>query len=368
MYGHAYDVATFRVEGPYLDGRHPSTVEFATPKQDATRRDFTINGLFYDPILNRVIDHVHGGADLRRRLLRTIGKPQDRFGEDKLRMLRAVRLACRLDFRIAPETFEAVRQLAEKILEVSWERIRDELLQILTGPAPDRGLDLLHESGLLAHVLPEVKSLVGVPQPEEYHPEGDVFVHTRNAVGLLRNPSPTLALATLLHDVGKPKTLQVGDRIRFHGHVEVGARMAEEVCARLRMSNEETARVVALVQNHLGFTNLREMRRSTLIRFLTQDGIEEHLEMHRVDCLSSRRSLESYRFARETLAELKGAPPRTPLPVTGDDLIGMGYKPGPLFGQILSAVEDLHLENPGLTREEAIDFVRRNYPLKDATE
>ena len=196
MYGRSFDVAAFRAEGPYLDGRHPSAVSFTGPKQDALRRDFSVNGLFFDPIDGRVIDYVRGAADIRKRILRTIGKPQERFREDKLRMLRAVRFSCELDFRIAADTFEAMRQLAPLILEVSWERIRDELVKILTGPAPGDGLELLHESGLMPHILPEVAAMRGVPQPVEFHPEGDVFVHTRNALDLLRKPSPVLALGT----------------------------------------------------------------------------------------------------------------------------------------------------------------------------
>jgi poly(A) polymerase len=363
-YGHAYDVAAFRSEGPYLDGRHPSSVSFSGPKQDALRRDFTANGLFYDPIAERVIDYVHGVADIRKRILRTIGKPQERFREDKLRMLRAVRFACNLNFKIAPATYEVIPQLAPSILEVSWERIRDELLKILTGPMPGRGLDLLHDTGLLVQVLPEVEAMRGVAQPTEFHPEGDVFVHTRRALELLRKPSPVLALATLLHDVGKPPTFEVKDRIRFDGHVEVGARIAENVCRRLRMSNEETSRVVALVRGHLRFMNIREMRTSTLRRFLSRPDFEDHLELCRVDCLSSHGDLGDYFFAKEKYQELKNAPPLPPRLISGDDLVSMGYSPGPIFRQILHAVEDLHLENPQLTREEAVEYVHRTFPLE----
>lgn len=365
-YRRTYDVAAFRSEGPYLDGRHPSSVSFSGPKQDAMRRDFTVNGLFYDPIAGRVIDYVHGAADIRRRILRTIGKPQERFREDKLRLLRAVRFACSLDFKIAPETYEAILQLAPSILEVSWERIRDELLKILTGPMPGRGIDLLHDTGLLAQVLPEVEAMRGVAQPPEFHPEGDVFVHTRRALELLRKPSPALAFGTLLHDVGKPPTFEVKDRIRFDGHVQVGARIAEDVCRRLRMSNEETSLVVELVRGHLRFMNIHEMRKSTLTRFLRQPNFEDHLEMYRVDCLSSHGNLDDYCFAKEKYQELKNAPPPAEL-ISGDDLIAIGYSPGPIFRQILQAVEDLHLENPQLTREEAIAYVRRTFPPEERT-
>jgi putative nucleotidyltransferase with HDIG domain len=366
MYGRDYDVATFRTEGPYLDGRHPSSVKFSGPEQDAQRRDFTVNGLFYDPIAGRVIDFVQGGADIRKGILRTIGKPQDRFREDKLRMLRAIRFACSLDFKITPETYDAICLFAPSILEVSWERIRDELLKILSGPKPDRALDQMHETGLLAHILPEVEAMRGVAQPEQFHPEGDVFVHSRAALALLRHPSPVLALATLLHDVGKPPTFTISDRVRFDGHVEVGARMAGEICRRLRMSNDETERVVELVLHHLRFMHILEMRTSTLKRFLRLSRFEDHLELHRVDCASSHRKLDNYRFARAKYEEFKAEPPPPPRLVTGDDLIAMGYPPGPVFSQILEAVEDLHLEDPQLTHEAALAYVRSQFPLQES--
>ena len=363
MYGHAFDVATFRSEGPYLDGRHPSSVSFSGPKQDALRRDFTINGLFYDPIANRVIDYVRGAADIRRKILRTIGKPQERFREDKLRMLRALRFSCSLDFKIAPETMEAIRQLAPFIVEVSWERIRDEVLKILTGPMPGRGLELLHETGLLLQILPEVAVTHGVPQPAEFHPEGDVFTHTRNALGLLVKPSPVLAFAVLLHDVGKPPTFSIKERIRFDGHVEHGARIAEEVCRRLRMSNEDTDLVVDLIQDHLRFMHVRSMRPGTLQRFLRKPNFEDHLELHRVDCLSSHGNLDCYWFAKDRYEQLKREPPPLPRLISGDDLIEMGYPRGPIFRQILEAVEDLQIEDPHLTREQALEHVRQGFPL-----
>jgi putative nucleotidyltransferase with HDIG domain len=362
MYGRSYDVATFRTEGPYLDGRHPSAVSFTGPKPDALRRDFTVNGLFYDPVAGRLIDYVHGAADIRKRILRTIGKPSERFREDKLRILRAVRFACELDFKITADTFEAMRQLAPAILEVSWERIRDELLKILAGPMPGQGLALLHDSGLLAHILPEIEAMRGIAQPAEFHPEGDVFTHTQKALDLLRNPSPVLALGTLLHDVGKPPTFQVKERIRFDGHVEAGAVIAADVCRRLRMSNEDTERIVALERNHLRFMDIFEMRVSTLKRFLRLPHFEDHLELHRVDCLSSHRDLSSYDFAKQKYQEMKGEPPPAPRLIDGADLIEMGYAPGPLFGQILEAVEDMALENPQWTRAEALAYVRSTYP------
>lgn len=364
MYRHPYDVATFRSEGPYLDGRHPASVSFSGPEQDALRRDFTVNGLFYDPVADRIIDYVQGISDIKKRVLRSIGAPEERFREDKLRLLRAVRFSCTLNLKIAPETYEAVCRLSPSILEVSWERIRDELVKILTGPRPGQGLDMLHDTGLLARVLPEVEAMRGVAQPAEFHPEGDVFVHSRNALDLLRRPSPALALGTLLHDVGKPPTFAVKERIRFDRHVEVGARIAEEICRRLRMSNDDTARVVELVRYHLRFMSIREMRPSTLKRFLGRTGFEDHLELHRVDCLSSHGDLDWYRFAKQKYEELKKEPPSPIRLISGHDLIGMGYLPGPIFNRILRAVEDLHLENPSLSREEALAYVGQTFPLK----
>jgi len=359
----AFDVATFRSEGPYQDGRHPSHVVFTGSKQDALRRDFTINGLFFDPIAGRLIDHVGGAADLRRGILRTIGTPMERFREDKLRMLRAVRFACALHFKIAEKTREAICRLAPAILEVSWERIRDELLRILTGPTPGRGLDLLRDMGLLSYILPEVEAMGGVSQPEAFHPEGDVYVHTRRTLELLKKPSPVLALAAMLHDVGKPLTASFrGDRIRFNRHAEVGAHLADTICRRLRMSNDETARVVDLVRRHLDFLNIRVMRRSTLQRFLSMPYFEDHLALHRADCLSSHGDLDTYRFALQRYQEWKSAPPLPTRLITGRDLIGMGYPPGPEFGKILLAIENLQMDDPALTRDTALEYIRRRYP------
>ncbi len=360
-YGRSFDVATFRSEGPYADGRHPSTVSFTVARQDAERRDFTINGLFYDPIGGTVIDYVGGEADLGKGIVRTIGEPHARFREDKLRMLRAVRFSCNLGFTIAAETRDAVLELAPGILQVSWERIRDELVKILTGPAPGRGLELLHETGLLVHILPEVEAMRGVAQPEEFHPEGDVFVHTCKALDFLRRPTPVLAVAALLHDVGKPPTFSVEDRIRFHGHVDAGERIAASICRRLRMSNEETGRVVELVHHHLRFMSIGEMRQSTLKRFIGLPHFADHLELHRADCLASHGNLDSYRFARKRHAALLKEPPPPPRLITGDDLVRLGVAPGPVFRQILRMVEDRQLESPGLTREEALDLVLGSY-------
>jgi putative nucleotidyltransferase with HDIG domain len=363
MYGHAYDVVTFRTEGPYLDGRNPSTVTFAGAKQDAQRRDFTINGMFYDPESERVIDYVHGKADIQRRVVRTIGRAPERFAEDKLRMLRALRFACSLDFKIADETWEAIRQLAPEIGRVSQERIRDELSKILTGPDPARGLDLLHESGLLQQILPEVEVMRGVSQPPEFHPEGDVFAHTRGTLAHLHRPSIALAMAALLHDVGKPPTFAVKERIRFDGHVQVGAQMAAEICRRLRFPNNEIEQIVDLIEDHLRFIDVQKMRAGTLRRFLQKDNFADHLQLHWADCLSSHGDMESYHFCLMKLEEFKNQPIIPPRLIGGDDLIELGYQPGPQFRAILQAVEDLQLEGSLLSRDSAMEYVLHTFPV-----
>lgn len=363
-YGRAYDVATFRSEGPYLDGRHPSAVSFTGPRADAKRRDFTINGLFFDPISGEVHDFVCGRRDLGRRSVRTIGPPETRFGEDRLRMLRAVRFACELGFEVDARTWRSIQSNAPAILQVSAERIRDELLKILTGPAPDRGLHMLCESRLLAAVLPEVEAMRGVAQPPEFHPEGDVFTHTALVLRRLRKPSAVLALAALLHDVGKPPTCELRERIRFDRHTETGAEMAAAICRRLRLSNDAAERVVALVRHHLHFMHVHEMRRSTLLKFLRMPHFADHLELHRADCLGSHRNLDSYHFCLGKMRELELEKPAPPPLLAGRDLIEMGYAPGPLFGRILRAVAELQLENALRSPEEARRFVIQNYPLE----
>jgi poly(A) polymerase len=357
-----YEVATFRAEGGYVDGRHPSSVRFTGAEEDARRRDFTVNGLFLDPLATEVIDYGGGLEDLKRRLIRTVGNPAERLEEDKLRVLRAVRFVCQLNFEIHPDTWEEVKRQASKLLQVSWERIRDELIKILTGPAPARGLDLLSESGILDVVLPEVADMRGVPQPPEFHPEGDVFVHTRlmfQIAGRVRDPN--LALAVLLHDVGKPATLTVRDRIRFDGHDQKGAEMAEAIGRRLRLPGEQIEEVVDLVREHLRFIPVAEMRESTLKRFLRKENIEKHLELHRLDCLASHGDLTSYDFCRAKLAEFSQEAMRPAPLLNGHDLIALGLTPGPLFSEILSSLEDLQLEGKIVSREEALAWVRSHF-------
>ncbi len=361
------EVATFRREGPYLDGRRPAFVEFASLEEDVRRRDFTINALLYDPFEDRVLDLVGGQTDLSARLIRTVGDPDARFAEDRLRMLRAMRLAAELDFAIEAETAAAIARHAESINEVSGERIRDELLRLLAAAGRAAGLQTLQRSGLLAEILPEVAAMDGVAQPPEFHPEGDVLTHTRLALSHLRDPSPILALAVLLHDVGKPPTFERADRIRFNRHAEVGAEMAEAICRRLRLSAEESERVVELVRNHLRFMDLRQMRPARLKRFLAQPDFPDHLELHRVDCLASHGDLSTWAWAREQAARLTDGERRPPRLVTGEDLIALGYPPGPRFREMLEALEDAHLEGTIRTREEALALLARDFPQENAS-
>lgn len=357
------EVATFRSDGIYADGRHPDRVEYAkSAEEDVRRRDFTINGLLYDPVEDSVLDYVGGQADIRRRRISTIGDPYKRFSEDRLRMLRAVRFAARFSFELDSAVVGAIRELAAEIRMVSAERIRDEILKILTEGHARRGFELLDSTSLLQQVLPEVKAMQGVEQPPQFHPEGDVWTHTMMMLDGLQHPTPTLALGVLLHDVGKPRTFSVRERIRFDNHVEVGAMMAEEICKRLRLSGQDTERVVELVRHHLRFKDFPQMKRSTQIRFLRMDGFSEHLELHRLDCLASHRNLENYKLAREMLAQIPEPAIRPARLLSGEDLIRDGYKPGPLFKQILQAVEDAQLEGEIRTREDALHLVRQRFP------
>jgi poly(A) polymerase len=362
---HTVEVATFRSDIGYSDGRHPDEVRFSRdPREDVARRDFTINGMLLDPLSGEVLDFVGGRKDLEAGIVRTIGDAEQRFGEDKLRMLRAVRFAARFKYTIEPATFAAIQKLAEEIQVVSRERVRDELTRMLTEGHARRAFLLLDESGLLKHVLPEISAMKGVEQPREFHPEGDVFVHT---LLLLENlPQPcrmTLAWGALLHDVGKPATFRVApDRIRFDGHVEVGVKMAEEICRRLRFSNDEAAQILALVDNHMRFGHVTRMKESTLKKFLRMPGFDEHLALHRADSLASHRNLSTYELIRQKLEEIPAETMRPAPLVTGDDLIAEGHAPGPKFHEILTAVEDAQLEGRLPSRDAALEFVRREFP------
>ncbi len=360
------EVATFRNDGTYSDGRHPDHVSYAQePREDVQRRDFTINGLLMDPLdANRVLDFVGGRDDLRAGIIRAIGDAELRFREDKLRMLRAVRFAARFHYVIEPETLSAIQRLAPGIQQVSRERVRDELTKMLTEGSARRAFELLDSTGLLKEVLPEVDRMHGVEQPPQFHPEGDVWIHTLLLLEKLPpRCSRTLAWGTLLHDVGKPPTFRVApDRIHFDGHVEVGVRMAEEICRRLHFSNEDTRQIAALVANHMRFADAERMKESTLKRFLRLPKFDEHLELHRMDCLSSHGDLTLYNFVRERLHHTSAEEIRPEPLLTGQDLIALGYEPGPRFREILSAIEDGQLEGKLKNREEALEFVAREFP------
>lgn len=359
------EVATFRSDIGYSDGRHPDEVRFSkTPQEDVERRDFTINGMMLDPETNEVLDFVGGRKDLKAGIIRTIGDPERRFAEDKLRMLRAVRFAARFGYEIDPATKAVIQELSSTIHQVSAERVRDELTKMLMEGRAREAFLLLDETGLLEQVLPEISAMKGVEQPPQYHPEGDVFVHTLLLLENLPHPcSRTLAWGALLHDVGKPPTFRVApDRIRFDGHVEVGVKMAEAICRRFRFSNDDTEQILALVDNHMRFADVTRMKESTLKKFLRLPRFEEHLDLHRMDCTSSHRDLRLYDFAREKFVTLPREAIRPAPLVNGQDLIAMGYAPGPRFKEILTAVEDAQLEGELGSRDAALDFVRSQFP------
>ncbi len=422
------EVATFRSDGAYSDGRHPDAVRYTlSAEEDVRRRDFTINGLLLDagrgtgfsPCMNdadktgalqaaeephrsrnkrqgttlvvpqmhenkgralapeasfpgisaqnlrsAVIDHVGGLADMEAGIVRAIGQPELRFEEDHLRMLRGVRFAARFGFDLEAGTAAAIRRLAAKIQTVSRERVRDELTKMLTEGHARRAFELLDETGLLAEVLPEVARMKGVEQPQQFHPEGDVWVHTLGLLGQLEaGCSPTLAWGALLHDVGKPPTFRRADRIRFDRHVEVGEAMAAEICRRFRFSNDETRQTVALVANHMRFADAQRMKASTLKRFFRLENFDQHLALHRMDCLAGSRNLDHWEFVRERLAAMPEEAIRPRPLITGRELIAAGYRPGAGFKEMLRAVEDAQLEATIGTPEEALTLVRKRFPL-----
>lgn len=356
--GHNFEVATFRKEGSYSDGRHPDYVAFTTPEDDVKRRDFTINGLLYDPVNDEVLDYVGGQADISSGIIRTIGNPIERFSEDKLRMIRAVRFASQFDFPIHEETIKAIIKLANEINIVSAERIRDELEKIFKGKNPHIGIKLLDELSLLKEILPEVSDMKGVRQPENFHPEGDVFVHTLLCLSKMNNPTWTLAMGILLHDIGKTVTFEETDRIRFNLHEKVGADMAKKICNRLKTSNDEKERIVWLVMKHLYFKDAQKMRLSKLKRLFANEGYPELAELCRIDALSSSGDLSDYYYCQEMLGRLSQEEVKPKPLITGRDLIEMGLKPGPMFKEILTRVEDEQLEGNLKTKEEAIEMVK----------
>jgi poly(A) polymerase len=361
----AVEVATFRSDLGYSDGRRPDEVRFSLdPREDVARRDFTINGMMLDPVSGEVLDFVGGRRDLEAGIIRTIGDPELRFAEDKLRMLRAVRFAARFEYLIQAPTLPAIQRLAHEIQVVSRERVRAELTKMLIEGHGRRAFLLLDESGLLKEVLPEISAMKGVQQPPEFHPEGDVFVHTLLLLENLPRPCPpTLAWGALLHDVGKPATFRVApDRIRFDDHVDVGVKIADEICARLRFSNHDTDQVLALVDNHMRFGHVTRMKESTLKKFFRLPSFDQHLALHRADSLASHGNLSTYELIRRKLAEIPPENIRPAALVTGDDLIAAGYEPGPRFREILEAVEDAQLDGRLLSRDMALEFVKQQFP------
>ena len=364
--GFQFEVATFRSDEAYIDGRHPSAVHFSSPEEDAKRRDFTINGMFYDPVAEEVIDFVGGRADIDAKLVRAIGDPAQRFAEDRLRMLRAVRFATVLDYTIDNQTWDALVANATSINEISAERIRDELVRIFLSPNRTRGWDLLDSSGLMRAILPELDRMKGVLQPEQFHPEGDVFEHTRLMLQFLpEKVSVPLVFAVLLHDVAKPVTATIDEtgRIRFSGHDRAGAEMAEEIMRRLRFSGVEIEATVEMVRQHMVFKDVPKMREAKLKRFMARPTFDDEMELHRVDCEGSHRMLDNYEFLLRKREEFANEPIIPPPLVRGDDLIALGLKPGPKFGEILEAVETRQLEGNLRTREEALEWVKREYSL-----
>jgi putative nucleotidyltransferase with HDIG domain len=361
------EVSTFRSDGVYSDGRHPDAVRYTkTAEEDVQRRDFTINGLLLDPLResgdlrSEVIDYVGGLDDLDAGVIRAIGRPEKRFEEDQLRLLRAVRFAARFGFDLEPETLKAMRKLAARIHAVSRERIREELTKMLTEGHARRAFELLDETDLLIQVLPEVSNMKGVAQPPQYHPEGDVWIHT---LMLLEQLEPdcamTLAWGALLHDVGKPPTYrEAPDRIRFDGHVEVGVAIGAEICRRFRFSNDETHQILALIENHMRFADAPRMRASTLKRFFRLENFPEHLALHRMDCLAAHRNVDIWNFVRERYESMPEQAVRPALLISGRELIAAGYTPGPAFKEVLRAIEDAQLEGSITTQEEALALAR----------
>ena len=359
--GGEFQVATFRSDGAYRDGRHPESVAFTNAEGDARRRDFTVNGLFFDPLTRQILDFVGGEADLRTGILRSIGDPHARFAEDKLRLIRCVRFAASLGFEIEAETWRALVERAPEITAVSAERIRDELVKIFTHPSRVRGFDLLDQSGLLAILLPEVESLKGCEQPPDFHPEGDVFVHTRLMLSLLpEQVSTPLVFSVLFHDIGKPPTFLIDEtgRIRFNGHESISASMTEKIFARLRFSNAETEATVVGVKNHMAFKDVQNMRVATLKRFLARPTIDDELELHRVDCQGSHGLLDNYDFLLRKREEFSNEPLIPPPLITGRDLIAAGLKPGPPFKKLLDSAQALQLEGGLKTRDDALAWLR----------
>lgn len=358
-----FEVATFRLDGSYTDGRRPDSVKFCDARQDAQRRDFTVNALFMNPQTGQIIDYVNGQIDLDAKILRAVGDPETRFREDHLRLLRAVRFASQLDFQIEENTYKAISPSASLLQDISPERIRNELERILTQPRASSAFRTLLDTGLLATFLPELIPTVNCEQPPQYHPEGDVFTHTLLLLDHLESPSFTLAMAALLHDIGKPATQTFEDRIRFNQHEKIGAEMTKSICKRLRLSNAETDRIAWLVAQHMRIAVAPDMRESKRKRLVREEGFQELLKLMRVDCLASHGDLSTYAWLKDYLENIPPEEVRPAPLITGHDLIELGYPPGPVFKEILTTLEDKQLEGEIDQRDTALDFVRENWPI-----
>ena len=369
--GYTIEIATFRTDGKYKNGRRPESVTFATMEKDAQRRDFTINGMFYDPLAEKLFDYVGGKDDISSKVIQCIGDPEERFNEDHLRLLRAIRFATRLRFSLQKGTFDAIQNAAPCISCISPERIRDELDRIWSDPNRLRGFDLLVKSGLMAEILPEILELQGCEQPPQWHPEGDVFVHTRMMLALLEpTASLPLVLSVLFHDIAKPATQtfdEADGRIRFNGHDQVGAEMTEGILRRLRYSNEVIQATCKSVANHMKFKDVRKMRKSKLKRFMATKDFTNELELHRIDCLCSNGLLDNYTYLQEQLITSKEAPIIPPRLVTGSDLIALGWSPGPLIGKMLTEIQTQQLEGNLTTKEDGLAWAKKLYPIGKST-
>jgi poly(A) polymerase len=352
------EVTTFRTEGPYSDGRHPDKVSFSSLENDVLRRDFTINGMVYDPINNKIIDLVNGKTDLKKKIIKCIGNPLERFAEDKLRMLRAIRFSVELGFKIEPKTLSAIKKLAGRIKVVSAERIRDELRKMLIAPRRAEGIKLMDKTGLLKVILPEIRRLKGVEQPKQFHPEGDVYVHTMKALERLVKPSFELAFATLLHDIGKPRAFMITDRIRFHEHERFGRDIAEKICDRFKLSNQEKDKVMWLVFKHMAFKDIEQMRVATMKRLFREPYYHELAQLHKVDRQASDLDLKPHYYAQRMYKKLSKEELKPKLLINGHDLIKLGLKPGPIFSTILKKVEEAQLEKTITTKKQALILAR----------
>ncbi|MGD9200359.1 MAG: CCA tRNA nucleotidyltransferase [Chitinispirillia bacterium] len=355
----SFEVATFRKDCGVKNGRHPEKVIFSNIEADALRRDFTINGLYYDPLKQQMIDIINGVEDLKKGIIRTIGNPDHRFMEDYLRLLRAIRFSARFQFSIEDKTWDSIRKNASKISYISAERIYQELTKIITGSHPEKAVELLDQSGLLKEILPEVHALKGVMQPKEYHPEGDVFTHTLKTLSFIKKSSPTTAWSALLHDIGKPLTQTNTDRIRFNNHHRKGASMARSILTRLKTSRRFSEDVYSCIENHMNFMNVKKMRLSTLKKLLLRSTFENELELHYADCMASHGDIENYLFLKEKKKEIKELTHMPKPLLRGKDLIDLGFKPGPVFGVFLKELYDLQLNEKINTKNEAIAWIMK---------